>query len=156
MDHISSPIRFHFCHRLEKYTKTSNGIELLFSNGGKATCDLLVGADGVNSAVRKSFLDNGNGDPKHSLPKWTGTMVYRSLVEAESIKKDSPDHPGLQKPMVVCERILLSFETHYLPFFNSTAVKIRYLIPWIGLWLYCDSKFALAYCYVPDFTGQIY
>jgi salicylate hydroxylase len=128
MDHTSSSIRFHFCHRLEKYTKTSNGIELLFSNGRKATCDLLVGADGVNSAVRKSFLDNGNGDAKHSHPTWTGTMVYRSLVEAEFIKKDSPDHPGLQKPMVVCNRILLLFETHDLPFFNSTAVKIRYLI----------------------------
>ncbi|KAF8955136.1 salicylate hydroxylase [Flammula alnicola] len=102
MDHTSSSTRFHLSHRLEKYTKMPNGIELVFSNGQKAICDLLVGADGINSVVRKCFLDDGNGDTVYSRPSWTGTVVYRSLVDAESIKQDAPDHPGLRSPIVYC------------------------------------------------------
>lgn len=101
INNTSTAARFHFSYRLVKYTKTSDGIELLFSNGHQVTCDLLIGADGVNSAVRKCFLEDGNGDMKYSKPQWSGTNVYRCLIDAEDIKKDAPNHPGLRSPTVV-------------------------------------------------------
>ena len=102
LKHTSSLIKFHFCHRLKKYTETSNGIELTFWNGKNVTCDLLIGADGINSTVRTLFLEDGNGDVECSRPKWTGTIAYRSLVEAEDVRKVNPRHPALERYMVVC------------------------------------------------------
>lgn len=110
MENTSSSIHFHFSYRLKRYTNTSDGIELAFLNGRKATCDLLVGADGINSVVRRHFVD-GNADSEHSRPRWTGTVVYRSLVDAESIKKTAPHHPGLRGFVVACY-ILIPFEKH--------------------------------------------
>ena len=98
----------HLSHRLLTYTETKDGIELKFTNGSKATCDILVGADGINSVVRKVFLSKEKGiDPsseeaaKVSQPVWSGTMVYRSLINSEVIRRVNPDHPALSTRVVV-------------------------------------------------------
>ena len=98
----------HLSHRLSTYTETKDGIELEFTNGNKATCDILVGADGINSVVRRVFLAKEKGiDPsseeaaKISQPVWSGTMVYRSLVNSEVIRRVNPDHPALSTRVVV-------------------------------------------------------
>lgn len=105
LNHTSSLIRFHFCDRLKKYNRTSSGIELTFWNGKNVTCDLLIGADGINSTVRNLFLAEGNGSVECSRPKWTGTVAYRSLVEAEDVRRVNPQHPALERYMVVCNLI---------------------------------------------------
>ena len=54
---IPSSYRTHFGKRLESYEdSTSNPITLRFKDGTTATCDVLIGADGVKSAVRRSMF----------------------------------------------------------------------------------------------------
>jgi 2-polyprenyl-6-methoxyphenol hydroxylase-like FAD-dependent oxidoreductase len=46
-----------------------------------ATCDFLVGADGLKSPVRQCLLNDG-------LPQYTGRCIYRGLCEVDSLIGD--------------------------------------------------------------------
>ena len=67
-------------HTFESYRETDDGIEATFTNGNTITCDVLIGADGVRSAVRGAMF--GPEDPD-----FTGNVAYRGLVN----KGDLPD-----------------------------------------------------------------
>ncbi|KIM41421.1 hypothetical protein M413DRAFT_445432 [Hebeloma cylindrosporum] len=88
-------------HRLISYEETNNEVRLEFLHGKTATCDLLVGMDGIKSAVRKFFL------LKHGLPNspsihpiWTGTVAYRGLVPIKELEAELPGHRAVQTPMM--------------------------------------------------------
>lgn len=104
--HISPAVRVHLNKRLVSYHETDEEIELFFKDGERATCDLLVGADGINSVVRRGFLASKYNlteceAAKQARPLWTGTMVYRSLIDSEVIKRQNPTHPCLTEPLMV-------------------------------------------------------
>jgi len=110
LNHVSSSVHCHLNHRLVSYkeVKDSERIQLEFKNGETASCDILVGADGVNSMVRKVFLANKRGIDSSSgealtnaAPVWSGTSVYRGLVNSEVIKRESPNHRALTTSMIV-------------------------------------------------------
>lgn len=106
LKHISSRVHVHLNRRLIEHYETTDGVQLKFKNGDSATCDLLIGADGVNSVVRKGLLAkvynlNEAEAAEEARPLWSGTIVYRSLIESDAIKREIPDHPCLMKPMVV-------------------------------------------------------
>ncbi|MEU4564291.1 FAD-dependent monooxygenase [Actinoplanes sp. NPDC023936] len=46
----------HFGHTVTGFTTEADGVRLHFADGGSATGDVLVGADGINSAVRAQLL----------------------------------------------------------------------------------------------------
>ena len=48
--------RLVFGCELTRYEADENGVRLYFADGRQADADLLVGADGVNSAVRRQYL----------------------------------------------------------------------------------------------------
>lgn len=61
-------------HAFVSYAERDDGIEMTFANGNTATCDVVIGADGVRSAVRAAMF--GPEDPK-----FTGNVAYRGLVD---------------------------------------------------------------------------
>ncbi|KAK4542351.1 hypothetical protein LTR36_006807 [Oleoguttula mirabilis] len=50
-----------------------------FADGSTVTADVLLGADGINSAVRRSFVPS-------SAPKWTGWVAFRSVFDAKLVE----------------------------------------------------------------------
>lgn len=61
-------------HAFVSYVERDDGIEITFANGNTITCDVVIGADGVRSAVRGAMF--GPEDPK-----FTGNVAYRGLVD---------------------------------------------------------------------------
>jgi salicylate hydroxylase len=68
----------HLDHRLSGLADKGDGIEARFENGARVAVDLLVGADGIHSAVRAALFGE-------KAPRFTGCVAYRGLVPAERI-----------------------------------------------------------------------
>ncbi|KDR65937.1 hypothetical protein GALMADRAFT_148313 [Galerina marginata CBS 339.88] len=106
LNHISSNIQCHLSHRLSTYRQTKSGVELEFTNGETTSCDILIGADGIKSAVRRVFLADGinlsNEKGTDPRPLWTGTIAYRTLIDSELLRKDFPNHLSLTTPTQFC------------------------------------------------------
>ncbi|KAG0704178.1 hypothetical protein DFH29DRAFT_393929 [Suillus ampliporus] len=110
--HLPSSCTVHFNKRLTKYDKQSpESLILHFANGSTATTDVLVGADGIRSSVRKTFfetIDPDIVDPckirHYSDPSWTGKLVYRAVFPAEKLSKMDPNNVALKNLMLFCGR----------------------------------------------------
>jgi salicylate hydroxylase len=70
--------RVHLGHRLIGVSNTADGVEASFDNGARITPDVLVGADGIHSAVRAALF----GEEE---PAFAGCVAYRGLVPVERI-----------------------------------------------------------------------
>ncbi|KAG2126583.1 hypothetical protein DEU56DRAFT_959331 [Suillus clintonianus] len=107
---LPSSCTVHFNKRLTKYDNQSPGLLVLhFADDSTATTDVLVGADGVRSSVRKTLfetIDPSIVDPsnikRYSDPSWTGTLVYRSVFPAEKLSKMDPNNVALKDFMMFC------------------------------------------------------
>jgi salicylate hydroxylase len=102
----------HNAKRLISYTQPSEDcsrnspITLTFKDGSTATCDVLIGADGIKSIVRPCMLrelaEGMDPDEKQSVlscmnPIWSGVAAYRTLVSAEKLRARCPDHRVLRE-----------------------------------------------------------
>jgi 2-polyprenyl-6-methoxyphenol hydroxylase-like FAD-dependent oxidoreductase len=63
--------------RLIGATEHAGGVTATFHDGGTATADVLIGADGIRSAVRRLI------DPDAPGPNYTGMIGFGGLVEAD-------------------------------------------------------------------------
>ncbi|KAJ3772794.1 FAD/NAD(P)-binding domain-containing protein [Lentinula raphanica] len=104
LQHISPSCRIHHSKRLKSYSQGKHGgpIRLSFEDGTHATCDILVGADGIKSAVRRCLVreqlqldrDNGRTSNEQARPayddyiSWSGSVAYRALIPVERLKGD--------------------------------------------------------------------
>jgi salicylate hydroxylase len=70
--------RIHLGHRLVGVTDRGDRVEARFENGARVTADVLVGADGIHSAVRAALLGA-------EAPRFAGCVAYRGLVPSERI-----------------------------------------------------------------------
>lgn len=70
--------RVHIGHRLTGVVDHGDRIEAQFENGTRIDADVLIGADGIHSTVRRILFG-----PEQ--PRFTGCMCYRGLVPAERI-----------------------------------------------------------------------
>ena len=94
--------RLHLSHRLVSYEEVGDEIHLTFQDGSSAICDLLIGVDGIKSAVRKCFLEQRGQPSSPSFhPVWTGSYAYRGLVTADELEKEFPGHRAVIMPVMV-------------------------------------------------------
>ncbi len=67
--------RFHAGHHLAAYEETARGIRARFKNGATAEGSVLVGADGIHSALRAMHY------PGEGPPIWNGAILWRGVTE---------------------------------------------------------------------------
>ncbi|KAF8133281.1 hypothetical protein EV363DRAFT_1448766 [Boletus edulis] len=84
---------------------STSPIRLEFADGTTATTDVLIGADGIRSTVRKTMFEaasKDDGEDKTDLKQYidatfTGITIYRALVAQEVLRKENPEHISLKK-----------------------------------------------------------
>ncbi|KAH9921689.1 FAD/NAD(P)-binding domain-containing protein [Epithele typhae] len=93
----------HFSKRLVSYSEPASvdePITLTFKDGTTATCDLLLGSDGIRSAVRHTMYtelaNEAEGARAEELremidPVWSGVVVYRGLVPVDQLQNTKLD-----------------------------------------------------------------
>lgn len=104
--------------RLIKYTyiRENGPIGLQFSDGTRAICDVLIGCDGIRSTIREQFIqkqalsDGSSSLLKHVSPRWSGTVIYRSLIPKSRLATQNPDHRLLSTGQIVSIVILFAFD----------------------------------------------
>ncbi|RPD58219.1 FAD/NAD(P)-binding domain-containing protein [Lentinus tigrinus ALCF2SS1-7] len=131
--HLHTADKIVYSKRLLAYVEPEAGqldpIVLQFKDGTTATCDLLVGSDGIRSAARRTMFNNLadaaeiRGDKEQAAklrtmiePVWSGQVVYRGLVPVDKLA-DSAHSKDLQKTL-----ILLGKDRASLPSLSATNV----------------------------------
>ncbi|KAG5638592.1 hypothetical protein H0H81_011678 [Sphagnurus paluster] len=109
---LPASCRTHCSKRLRSYFQRPTGvIDVLFEDGSTTVCDILVGADGIKSAVRGDFVKEqvawARSRGRHIEvaeynaavdPVWSGTVAYRALIPAERLRSRAPNHPIFLTP----------------------------------------------------------
>jgi len=72
------PERLHIGHRLAGLVDHGDRVEARFEGGAHIEADVLIGADGIHSTVRRILFG-----PEQ--PRFTGCMCYRGLVPAQRV-----------------------------------------------------------------------
>lgn len=102
LQQIPSNCNIHLSSRLKSYTETPDDVRLDFENGSTASCDLLVGADGIKSAVREIFLKNLDASSFPYIdPIRTVSIAYRGLIPTGVVEEKVPGHRAAKIPVMV-------------------------------------------------------
>ncbi|NEP09917.1 MAG: NAD(P)-binding protein [Symploca sp. SIO2C1] len=64
----------HLNHRCIGFTQDDDLVTIDFEGGKKVSTDLLIGADGINSAIRKTLIRDGE-------PRYLGSMSWRTVIK---------------------------------------------------------------------------
>ncbi|KZT25299.1 salicylate hydroxylase [Neolentinus lepideus HHB14362 ss-1] len=93
----------HTSKRLLSYTQRPSSVLLKFTDGSTASCDVLVGADGLRSAVRVGLVHElrarGVVSSEHlAEARWSGEVAYRALIPMENVRKAAPGHRCITTP----------------------------------------------------------
>jgi salicylate hydroxylase len=71
----------HLNHKVVGFVEYPDGVELKFADRSSAQGDLLVGADGLKSVIRRQIVGN-------APPTYTGDSVWRVTVPFDRIPRD--------------------------------------------------------------------
>jgi salicylate hydroxylase len=105
------PERLHVGHLLVGLVDRGDRVEARFANDTTIEVDLLVGADGIHSAVREMLF--GPSDPV-----FTGCAAYRGLVPAERLR-----HLDLE----VTAQIWMGPEAHFVHYFVASERLVNFV-----------------------------
>ncbi|OAX31983.1 FAD/NAD(P)-binding domain-containing protein [Rhizopogon vinicolor AM-OR11-026] len=122
--HLPASCTVHFNKRLTTYDKQLAGFLVLhFADDSVASTDVLIGADGIRSSVRKALfetIDQDVVDPSkirhYADASWTGTSVYRALFPVKNLSEMNPNHVVLKGPVFFCgkEKHIFSYPVSQL------------------------------------------
>ena len=76
---VPCPIRVHMHQHLDALTQTADSVTARFTNGATAVGEVLIGADGINSAVLRLLW------PATPPKRWTEVVVYRGLIPRDAV-----------------------------------------------------------------------
>lgn len=76
-------IPVHFDKKITSITETASSVTATFADGTTDTADILIGADGIHSAVRKLYIDPAQE------PQYTGQSALGAVVAANTVHHDS-------------------------------------------------------------------
>ncbi|RCJ19450.1 FAD-binding monooxygenase [Nostoc minutum NIES-26] len=65
----------HLNHRCIDFKQDDSGVEIYFDAAQKVNADLLIGADGINSAIREVLIADGK-------PRYLGSMSWRAVIQS--------------------------------------------------------------------------
>lgn len=72
------PQRYHLAHACSRIEQDANRVTAYFRNGGSAQGELLIGADGIRSAVRNQLAPD-------ALPQYAGYIAWRGLADENEL-----------------------------------------------------------------------
>jgi salicylate hydroxylase len=103
--------RVHLGHRFTRLVDYGDCVEAQFESGHAVSADVLVGADGIHSAVRHALLG-----PER--PRFTGCVAYRGLVPADRLT-----HLNLERTT----SIWMGPERHFVHYFVSSGRLVNFV-----------------------------
>jgi 2,6-dihydroxypyridine 3-monooxygenase len=74
--------RYHLASEATGITQSDDGVEIAFTSGERATADLVVGADGVSSFVRRTMVPDVQ-------PRYGGYVAWRGVVHEKDLTPET-------------------------------------------------------------------
>jgi salicylate hydroxylase len=81
------PASIHLAHRLTGIEEGQSSVALSFANGETRQADIVIGADGIHSVLRRALYGEDN-------PTYTGQSVWRSLLRGGDVPPDLLEPSG--------------------------------------------------------------
>lgn len=69
-----------FSKRLRSLSQSDAGVQLVFEDGGQASHDVVLGADGIHSKVRTALFGE-------EQPRFTGVVSFRAVVPTDKVRQ---------------------------------------------------------------------
>ncbi len=103
--------RLHLEHRLASFADDGEHVDLRFANGRQVRAEVVVGADGIHSAVRAQLFGGQS-------PRFTGCTAYRGLVPADRLR-------GLD--LEVTAEVWMGPGKHFVHYFVSSGRWVNFV-----------------------------
>lgn len=102
LERLNENTHLHLSSRVVAFEEHDDGVTLTFQDGRTAGADLVVGADGLRSIIRRSLITaKFPGEKDRIDPIWSGSIAYRSIIPAETLMQRAPNHPAIVAPFMV-------------------------------------------------------
>jgi len=103
----------HFGKRCVKVQQDGEGATAQFDDGTSFTADVLIGFDGIKSAVREHVLPAT--EYGKIAPFWSGTYAYRGMIPTEQLEA-ALEERGAEKRLALVPQMYLGPDRHILTF----------------------------------------
>lgn len=105
LSRLGENTHIHLSSRVTACREEGDAATLELQNGRTASFDLVVGADGVWSVIRRDFLKtNFPSQDKYIHPLWSGSIGYRGLIPREVLAQKAPGHRAISTPIMASLR----------------------------------------------------
>ncbi len=102
-----------FNKRATQVEQQGDEVRVQFADGTDYRCDLLIGADGIKSALRNHVLESLGVAPQ--APRYTGTRAYRGMIDSQRLREAYQAH-GIDEHLVDVPQNYLGLDGHILNF----------------------------------------
>ncbi|OPK05587.1 MULTISPECIES: salicylate 1-monooxygenase [Pseudomonas] len=112
-----------FRKRATEVEQQGGELQVLFADGTEYRCDLLIGADGIKSALRSHVLE-GQG-LAHLGPRFSGTCAFRGMVDSLQLREAYRIN-GIAEHLVDVPQMYLGLDGHILtfPVRNGSSINV--------------------------------